>query len=157
MILINKIFMLMTITFYYVCSACNIQIQSLYNLEFYFLLFCQGYTTERSSSIFNLLGKMFFTLSKWRIELRFMQLNPLLWKNTKIAKGRCFFLYLFVCFKCFSKKISIINSHHLFLVSSHVFNSSVAFDANFLRSFLFIPSKILRRLSLLFFARNVAM
>ena len=71
-------------------------------------------------------------------------------------KGRTLFLYLLVCCKHFSEEIQIINSHHLFLVS-HVFNSSVAFDANFLRSFLFIPSKILRIFLLLFLGGNVVM
>ena len=76
-------------------------------------------------------------------------------------KVRVLFLYLFVCFKHSSQKISIINSHRLFLVSSHVFNSSesfaVSFDANLLRPFLFIPSKIPRKLSLLVFGGNVTM
>ena len=67
------------------------------------------------------------------------------------------FLYLFVCCKHFSQKISIINLHHIFLVSSHVFKWSVGFHANFLRSFLFISSKILGKLSLLFFGGNIAM
>ena len=40
---------------------------------------------------------------------------------------------------------------------SHVLNSSVAFDANFLTYFPFILSKILRKLSLLLFWGNIAM
>ena len=93
--------------------------------------------------------------------------NPIirewLWKKTQIkkkyqnCKWRTLFLYFFVCFKHFGQKISIINSHHLFLVSSHAFNSSVAFEVNFLiSSFPFIPSKIPPKLSLLFLGGNVA-
>ena len=70
--------------------------------------------------------------------------------------GHFFCTFLFVL-NALVKKISIINSHHLFVVSSHVFNSSVAFDANLLRSFLFIPSKILQKSSLLVFGGNVVM
>ena len=78
-------------------------------------------------------------------------------KNTDIAKGGHFFCAFLSALSTWVKETSIINSHHLFLVSSHVFNSLVTFDANFLRSFPFILSKILRKLSLLFLRRNVAM
>ena len=78
-------------------------------------------------------------------------------KKHRKCKGRTLSLYLFVSFKHFSQKISTINSQDLFLVSPHVFNSSVACDASFLRSFLFIPSKILRKLSLVVLGGNVAM
>ena len=94
---------------------------------------------------------------KWSIELRFIYSNSLLRENTEIAKGGRFFCTFLSIVNTLAKKISIINSHYLLLVSSDVFNSSVAFDANFLRSFHFIPSKILRKLSLLFFGGNVAM
>ena len=62
----------------------------------------------------------------------------------------------FVCFNHFSPKTSIIDSHHLLLVSSHVLNSLVAFYGNF-RSSPLIPFKILQKLSLLLFGGNVAM
>ena len=107
------------------------------------------YTTEGGVSIFHLSGKKFLTLSKWSIELRFMQSNPLLWKNTGILKGAHFFYTLLSASNTLVTKISIINS-------PIIINSSVAFDANFLRSFFFISSKILRKLSLLFFGGNVA-
>ena len=71
-------------------------------------------------------------------------------------KGRTPILYLFVCFNHFSPKTSIIDSHHLLLVSSHVLNSLVAFYGNF-RSSPLIPFKILQKLSLLLFGGNVAM
>ena len=87
---------------------------------------------------------------------RFMYSNPLLWKKTKMVTDGRFFSTFLSILNTLVKKILIINSHHLFLVSLHVFKSSVAFDANFLRPFLFIPSKILRKLSLLVFWGNVA-
>ena len=44
-------FMLLTITFYYDCAVyyhlCQWEIQSLYNLEFYFLWFRQGYIKQK--------------------------------------------------------------------------------------------------------------
>ena len=107
--------------------------------------------------MFNLSRNRFLTISKWSIELRLIYLNPLLWKNTEITKRGRFFCTFLSVVNTLVKKISIINSPHLFLVSSHVFNSSVAFDADFLISFLSIPSKILRKFSLLFFGGNVAM
>ena len=75
-------------------------------------------------------------------------------EKIEIAKRGRFFCTFLSVVNTLVKKISIINSRHLFLVSSHVFNSSVAFDANFLRSFLLIPFGILRKLSLLFFWRK---
>ena len=85
-----------------------------------------------------------------------MYSNPLLWKKTKMVTGGRFFSTFLSILNTLVKKILIINSHHPFLVSLHVFKSSVAFDANYLRPFLFIPSKILRKLSLPVFGGNVA-
>ena len=67
MILSNKIFVVVDnhnlhSTFTFVSIEDTV---SLYNLEFYSL---RLYTTDGGSSIFNLLGKRFFTLSKWSME-----------------------------------------------------------------------------------------
>ena len=72
MILINKI------TFYYVCDECYIVIcvnGDTVSLEFiisFLIVLLRLYTTEEIYQFFNLLGKGFFTLFKWRIELNFM-------------------------------------------------------------------------------------
>ena len=86
-----------------------------------------------------------------------MHLNPLWWKNTEIVKGTYFFCTFFSVLNTLLEKTTIINWNHLFFVLSQVFSSSVAFDANFLRSFLFIPSKILRKLWLHVFGGIIIM
>ena len=78
MILIEKIFMLFTITFYYAYAVCYIVIcvngrYSLFTIyNFILIVLPRLYTTEGGSSILNLSGKRFFTLSKWKSELRLM-------------------------------------------------------------------------------------
>ena len=136
---------------------CQWKIQSLYNLKFY-LFFCQDYIQQTEVHQFLIYRERdFLQYLNGVLNLGLCGRILCYEKKLKLEREDTFNLYLYVCCKHFSQKISIINSHHLFLVSSNVFNSSVAFDANFLRSFLFIPFKILRKLSLLFFGGNVSM
>ena len=102
MILINKIFMLLTITFYYTCAVCHKACCLFKNQNLVFYCFHKAIYNRKRFFIFNLSGKRFFILYKWRIELRFIQWNPLLWKNTEIAKGErffCTFLSVFTLFR----------------------------------------------------------
>ena len=114
MILINKI------TFYYACDECYIVIcvnGDTVSLEFiisFLIVLLRLYTTEEIYQFFNLLGKGFFTLFKWRIELNFMQSNPLLWKNTIITKGVCFFCSFLV----FSQYHHMFLTHQLYLMQT---------------------------------------
>ena len=128
---------------------CQQKIQSLYDLKFYFL-FCQDYIQQTEVHQFLIYRERVFLQCLNGVLNLGLCSQILCYEKNRNCKRRTLFLYFFLCYKHFSQKISITNGQHLFLVSSHVFNSSVAFDVNFLRSFLFIPSKISRKLSLQF-------
>ena len=137
------------------CHLCQWKIQSLYNSKSY-LLFCQNSIQQAEVHRFLIYQERDFLQNLNEVSNLGLCSRILCYEKTpEITKGGHFFCNFLSVVNTLVKKISIINSQHLLLVSSHVLNLSVAFDANFLRSILFIPSKTLRKLSLLFFGGNV--
>ena len=148
--------MSLTITLCYACAVSYIIIYvnrrySLFIIQnFYFLLFCQDYIKQRVAHQVLIYRKTdFLQYLNGVLSLGLSSRILCYGKTPKLQKDGTFCTFLSVV-NTLVKKISIINSHHLFLVLSHLFNSSVAFDNNFPRFFLFIPSKILQKLSLQF-------
>ena len=130
MILIDKIFVLLTIAFYHACAVCCIVIcvNGRYSLlriqDFISYCFCQGYIQQMEIHQFSISREInFLYYINGELNLDLFSRN---------LKGRTLFMQLFVCFK----HLSIINSHHLFLVRSQVFNSSIALMLTFLDLFL---------------------
>ena len=68
------------------------KIQSLYDLKFYFLMFCQGYMQQKEVHQFLIYQERDFLHYLRSIELRFMKSNMLLPKNTEIVKGDASFI-----------------------------------------------------------------
>ena len=115
---------------------CQCKIQYLYNLEFCFLLFCQGYMQQNEAHEFLIYrGRDLLHYLNGELNLGLCS-RSLCYREQRNRKGRTVFMYLFVCFKNFSRKISITNLHHFFLISSNVFTHQLHLMVTFLNLLL---------------------
>ena len=109
---------------------CQWKIQSLYNLQFNFLLFCQGYIQQKEVHQF----------------LIYQERDFLHYLNGILNLGLCSWI---LCYGKTLKLQRVDAIHHMFLTHQlHLMQTSV--------DLFFIPSKILQKLLLVFFGGNVA-
>ena len=86
------------------CHLCQWKIQSLYNLECYFLLFCQGYVQQKEVNQFLIYQEGEFLHYLNGVLNLGLFIRILCYGKHQTRKGKTLFLYLFVCFKDFSEK-----------------------------------------------------